>query len=225
MDGLVLNFQLAGINNRNFLMRDRETGTFWQQISGRAISGPLQGRTLRLIPSEELTFGLWLAEQPAGTVLRESAADSAMYDSKAMEELLGEVPEPLRAEGLAPREPVVAIELKGVAKAWPLSAITREKLLRDRVGEIPVILVAAPDEQSVRAFIARLPGSGDPPEFYRTPDGTLLDDRAGSRWNFQGCAIAGKLSGQCLERVELIHDFWFAWKRYHPQGVLYRSAR
>ena len=38
MSGLVLTFHLAGINNQNFLMRDEQTGTYWQQISGRAIS-------------------------------------------------------------------------------------------------------------------------------------------------------------------------------------------
>jgi hypothetical protein len=48
--GLTLTFHLSGINNQNFLMRDEQTGTYWQQIStywrqigGRAISGPLTG--------------------------------------------------------------------------------------------------------------------------------------------------------------------------------------
>jgi len=30
-----LHFYLAGINNQNFLMRDKETGTWWQQITAR----------------------------------------------------------------------------------------------------------------------------------------------------------------------------------------------
>jgi len=34
VDGLKLTFHLAGINSQNFLMRDEETGTYWQQISG-----------------------------------------------------------------------------------------------------------------------------------------------------------------------------------------------
>ena len=31
--GRRLTLHLAGINNQNFLMRDEETGTYWQQIS------------------------------------------------------------------------------------------------------------------------------------------------------------------------------------------------
>jgi len=40
-------------------MRDEETGTYWQQISGAAISGPLQGRQLALVHSDELTLATW----------------------------------------------------------------------------------------------------------------------------------------------------------------------
>ena len=49
MNGRVLHFYLAGINNQNFLMRDKETGTWWQQITGKAIYGPLKGASLDLV--------------------------------------------------------------------------------------------------------------------------------------------------------------------------------
>ena len=65
-----LTFRLAGINNQNFMMRDEETGSYWQQISGKAISGPYRGRELELVHSDELTFGLWRTENPNGTTLR-----------------------------------------------------------------------------------------------------------------------------------------------------------
>jgi hypothetical protein len=47
--GLRLSFHLAGINNQNFLMRDDQTGTYWQQISGKAVSGPLRGSQLPFV--------------------------------------------------------------------------------------------------------------------------------------------------------------------------------
>jgi len=59
--GLRLRFHLAGINDQNFLMRDEETGSYWQQITGAAISGPLAGRRLTLVASDELTFATWKA--------------------------------------------------------------------------------------------------------------------------------------------------------------------
>jgi hypothetical protein len=70
--GWALTFHLAGINNQNFLMRDEETGSYWQQISGVAISGPMKGQQLNLVLSDELTFGAWKAEEPEGMVLKEA---------------------------------------------------------------------------------------------------------------------------------------------------------
>ncbi len=54
--GLRLTFHLAGINNQNFLMRDDQTGTYWQQISGKAVSGPLKGSQLPFVHSDELNY-------------------------------------------------------------------------------------------------------------------------------------------------------------------------
>src|SRR5438552_142183 len=49
-------------------MRDEETGTSWQQVTGAAIAGPLRGARLELVPMDELSFGLWRQESPAGSV-------------------------------------------------------------------------------------------------------------------------------------------------------------
>jgi len=76
----VLHFYLAGINNQNFLMRDRETGTWWQQITGKAIYGPLKGAALELVLSDELTFGEWRSESPSGEVLAPVAKYTKEYD-------------------------------------------------------------------------------------------------------------------------------------------------
>ena len=65
-----------------FLMRDEETGSYWQQISGQAISGPLQGRQLTLVLSDELTFATWKAEEPQGTVLKNVAKYASEYEAK-----------------------------------------------------------------------------------------------------------------------------------------------
>ena len=70
---------LAGINNQNFLMRDDETGTYWQQISGKAMAGPLSGSQLVLVHSDELTFGAWRSEEPQGTVLQDAARYRSEY--------------------------------------------------------------------------------------------------------------------------------------------------
>ena len=81
VNGQNLKFRLAGINNQNFIMRDEETGSWWQQISGQAIQGPLKGSELISVETDELTFGTWKKENPNGRVLKPDAKISVeTYD-------------------------------------------------------------------------------------------------------------------------------------------------
>jgi len=223
VDGLRLTFHLAGINNQNFLMRDEETGTYWQQISGRAISGPLKGKTLPLILSDELTFALWKTEQPHGTVLNDVAAYVSDYAGKDWDVKMSKTPTVLSyaQPGLAPRDLMLGIRAFGTARAFPYRAVLESKLVQDRVGAEPVVLLVGPDGQSVRAFRARLPGGTGTAEFYRTTGALMMDTATGSKWNFQGCAIEGAARRVCLERVEVIKDYWFDWRHYHPNTTVF----
>ena len=229
MDGLRLRFHLAGINNQNFLMRDEETGTYWQQISGIAIAGPLAGRRLEMIPFDELTFALWKSEEPEGTVLRDVAAYTSEYAPKDWDVYMRRAPTVLsyRQPGLAPRDLMLGVHAAGASRAFPYDTVLREKMVEDRIGGEPIMLVVGSDNQSVRAFRRRIPGGAAVPEFYREPreDALLLDDATGSRWDFRGCAVAGKSQGICLDRIEAIKDYWFDWRHYNPTTTVYRPAR
>jgi len=226
MDGLTLTFHLAGINNQNFLMRDEETGTYWQQISGQAISGPLAGRMLKRIPSDELSFAVWKTEQPEGSVLKDVPSDAAKYSPRDWDVRMRKTPTVLNyaQDGLGSRDLMLGIQAFGAARAYPYDDLVKQKLIEDRVGAEPVLLVVGPDGQSARAFRDRIPGSDRVPDFYRTPGGNgglMIDDLSGSQWNFQGCAIEGKAKGACLERIEVTKDYWFDWRHYHPQTTVY----
>ena len=237
VDGLKLTFRLAGINNQNFLMRDEETGTYWQQISGLAIAGPLKDRQLPIIASDELTFGLWRAEHPQGTVLKDLDKYKAEYSPMDWDVKMKKARTVLSfAEaGLKPRDLMLGIRAFGASRAFPFEKAIQAKLIQDRVGSEAVLLVVGPDAQSIRAFRQRIAGVDGVPEFYRTVEERapakldpasaaaplLMDDATGSRWNFQGCAVEGKAKGTCLERIEVVKDYWFDWRNYNPQTTVY----
>ena len=67
--GRPLRFRLVGINNQNFVMQDEETGSWWQQVTGEAIFGPLTGARLELVPHDEVAFAIWKRDHPAGRIL------------------------------------------------------------------------------------------------------------------------------------------------------------
>jgi len=225
--GLRLTFHLAGINNQNFLLRDEETGTYWQQISGLAISGPLRGQQLTLIPSDELTFATWKAEEPQGMVLKDVPKYASEYESKDWDVRMKRVPVVIRfpEHGLKPRDLMLGIRAFGASRAFPYDQVIKEKLIKDHVGSEPVLLVVAPDGQSIRAFRVRIPVVDGAPDFYRMttnePGAFLMDDTSGSQWNFQGCAVSGSAKGVCLERIPMMQDYWFDWRNYNPRTTVY----
>jgi hypothetical protein len=74
------------------IMRDEETGTYWQQISGLAVSGPFKGRQLTLVHSDELTFATWKAEEPQGTMLKDVTKYASEYEAKDWDVRMKRVP-------------------------------------------------------------------------------------------------------------------------------------
>jgi Protein of unknown function (DUF3179) len=222
---------LAGINNQNFLMRDEETGSYWQQITGLAVAGPLAGHRLTLVPADELTYATWKSEQPNGTVLNDVDTYVSEYAPKNWDVEMAKMPTVIgyAEPGLRPRDLMLGVHLDGTARAFPYYRVVNEKLIQDRVGSKAVLVVLGLDNRSVRVFEQRIPSLMGTSQFYRVPNlapgALMLDAKTGSQWNFQGCAVAGSLKGTCLKPVEVIKDYWFDWRNYNPDTSVFGVVR
>jgi hypothetical protein len=229
-----LNFYLAGINNQNFLMRDKETGSWWQQITGKAIYGPLKGASLELVLSDELTFGEWRTESPYGQVLAPITKYVKEYD-RNWEPDVAKLPVVISFPGteLKSRDVVVGLSVNGVARAYPWETLAKQSPILDHINGTPLLLVVGPDAKSFRVFIRRIDGrdaefflqaasptNGSVPD--QTKEWTLLDTTTASQWNFQGCATAGPAKGKCLDRLPALKDYWFDWRNYHADTTIYK---
>ncbi len=232
VNGRVLHFYLAGINNQNFLMRDQETGTWWQQITGNAIYGPLQGTQLQLVLSDELTFGEWRTESPTGQVLAPVAKYAKDYDSN-WEPNVAKLPVVISFPNteLKSRDVVIGLTVAGAARAYPWETFAKQSPVQDRVNGTPLLLVLGPDGKSFRVFVSRI--DGHDAEFFLQTNSTtdtqpekkdwrLLDTLTHSSWNFQGCATSGPAQGKCLDHIPALKDYWFDWRNYHPDTTIYK---
>jgi hypothetical protein len=159
VNGRALHFYLAGINNQNFLMRDKETGTWWQQITGKAIYGPLKGASLELVPYDELTFGEWKSEVSDGLVLAEVPKYAKEYESNWEPEIL-KLPVVISFPGteLKSRDVVVGLDLNGVSRAYPWEMLLKQSPVVDHVSGTPLLVAVAPDKKSFRVFVSRIDG-------------------------------------------------------------------
>jgi len=223
IDGLTLTFRLTGIRDDNALLRDEQTNSIWQQTTGIAIFGPLKGRQLELMHSDELTFGLWRIEQPHGFILKPNAESASLYEAKDWEKTVEDDPAAIDTSvtGIQPRELMLGIAIGAANKAFPSKAVLAAGLIQDHVGPHPVLLIVGPDNLSIRAF--RTPAHTTFLRQKITATALMTDAETSSTWNFSGCAISGPLTGQCLQPLDVVKDYWFDWRNYHPSTSVFRN--
>ena len=209
-------------------MRDEETGTWWQQVSGKAIHGPLKGHQLKQVFHDEVSFAIWKREAPQGRVLKpvEHIAAANQYEAADWEARVGRMRTVAGTDidkRLPQRTLVLGIEVGGKSVAYPLTALQKQSPIMDMVGPVPIMVVLGDDKRSARAFERVVDGRRL--EFFQKTteqaDLQLVDAETGSTWNFEGKAIAGPLAGRQLKKVFVLEDYWFDWRIYHPDTTIY----
>lgn len=135
MAGQVLEFGTTGLlRHSDLIMYDRQTETWWQQFTGGAIAGSLQGRKLEMVPSRLESFAVFKQRHPSGLVLVPEDPDSRQYgvnpyggyDSAAAPGFMtGEV----NTYPLAAMDRVVVFELDGAPAGVALDYLRTVKRL------------------------------------------------------------------------------------------------
>ena len=82
VDNRTLTFGVSGMLFRDALvMFDRETDTLWTHVDGRAIQGPLAGRTLVPVAAIHATWKQWKTLYPDSLVLKKRGEFRSPYES------------------------------------------------------------------------------------------------------------------------------------------------
>ena len=194
VSGRPLTFEVAGFWRRNMLMRDRETGSIWQQATGEAVAGPLQGSRLEPLGGQQTNWATWRGEHPetALAVEPEHAPKGiiALLPYRAMFDLFGRLR--FTFPGLAvndtrlpSREEVAGISIAGEACAYPLSILRRVGVVHDHLGGLPITVVYDHSGDRVRAFRR---SAGD---------------------------------GEVTEPIAVMREWWLAWSEFHPGTSIY----
>lgn len=226
--GRALHFDTDGVVGGNEVFKDRETGSRWQQSVATAISGPLQGTELKIYPFLLTSWGEWKKQHPNTLVLKPLAGYAermAGMNQYLRAGLSGTGPAPKGAFGhddrLRPRQTVLGLEVGPEAKAFPLSALRMMRVINDRVGGTPVLIVHQPASDTTTAFEARWSGRALRFTAADQEADRLLDLETHSSWNAYGLCLSGRLKGSQLKRLILEPEFWFAWSEFHPRTNVY----
>ncbi|NOZ06382.1 MAG: DUF3179 domain-containing protein [Chloroflexi bacterium] len=125
---------------------------------------------------------------------------------------------------LADNEPVIALEINGDVRAYPLQILTWHEIVNDTVGNIPVIVTFCPLCNSAITFDRRL--DGNVYEFgtsglLRNSDLVMYDRTTESLWQqFTGEAIIGDLTGTQLSFFPSSVVSFAEFQAAYPDGIV-----
>ena len=230
--GRTLHFQYDRMVGGNEVQKDLETGTSWQQATGEAIDGPLKGTRLTLYPVVRTTWGEWRKRYSQTMVLKPlpGYAERMPSLSRRIKAVTRVGPEGAPNGALAldkrlpARETVAGLEVGRETVAYPFSALRVARVVNDRVGGLPIVIVHQPSSDTTTAFDARAKGKVLTFQAANDDASSVIDLNTRSTWNAYGLCLEGPLKGTQLKHVILVPQFWFAWSQFH-QGTRVFTAR
>ena len=201
VDGQVRDFGVSGALRRNdLIMYDRQTETFWQQITGEAIVGAEAGAQLDFLTSQIVSWGDFRDSFPNGQVLNRDTGRFATY---------GENPYPLYDSlgsstvfpidefddgRLDAKERVLAVDLGDDPIAFPFSALSETVVIAGESAGQAVVAFWQPGALSplddsfiiagrnVGAAGAFLPIVNGEAATFEARDGVIVDTATESTW-------------------------------------------
>jgi len=136
--------------------------------------------------------------------------------------------DPADVRFLAPREPVVAVSVDGVAKAYPIRILMWHEIVNDEFDGVPVVVTYCPLCNTGIAFLrptidGELLDFGTSGKLYQS-DLVMYDRQTNSYWvQALGRAVVGPLLGEELDPLPTRLLSWADWRQAHPDGLVLSS--
>jgi Protein of unknown function (DUF3179) len=238
--GRTVTFGTTGnLRNSDLVMWDRQTESWWQQLSAEAVVGELTGTRLRVLPSQTLSWTDFRRLHPGGDVLSRDTGVERDYGRNPYAGYDQPDSHPFLFEGetddrLPPKERVLAVFAERETVVVPFGRLARRPALELVAGGVPIValykpgVISALDAPSIDgsrevgtavAFDRRV--NGRTLSFERRGDG-FVDGETGTRWDLAGRAVEGELAGVRLTPVRHDQQFWFALAAFLPDARIER---
>lgn len=207
VNGKLESFRLVGMDHFNAMFEDKTTGSWWRQATGEAVVGPMKGKALAELPSQQMTLAQWLAIHPTSLIMQ---PDSQLRDkySKKFDYETGTSRGALTGRDTVSwrdKAWVVGVVLNGESKAYDWNRLRRESVVNDDVGGTPIVLALASDHASFFVF--------------ERPDSITRFVLRGDSLVGSGRAYA--LGGDALKPLSASQEFWHSWRTFHPGSKTY----
>lgn len=218
VNGKTETFRLVGMDLFNAMFEDAQTKSWWRQVNGEAVAGPLKGMRLKELSSEQMTLDAWIARypntlilQPDSTFAREYAELKGYATGRKKGKLTG-------TDSLSWKDKswVIGVTINGQSRAYDWRYLLDNKLVHDKLNGLPLLLAVEPDSLSYHVW-----QRPDTLTFLITEDFELSDLNTNSRWNWSGRCTSGKLEGVTLKPIQAYQEYWHSWRTFQPETTRY----
>ena len=237
--GRVLDFGTTGnLRKSDLVMWDRETESWWQQFTGRAIVGEMAGTVLSRLPASIVAYEDFRTAYPEAPVLSRRTGHNRPYGSNPYRgyDTIEDRPflffDPVD-ERLPPMERVLNVSVGDRHKLYPFSELSSSPVVNDEVAGVPVVVLSRKgtlsvldqsriaDSRSVPSATAYARHVDGRTLHFEAIDGQIMDRETGSTWNLFGAATGGPLAGSDLETIDSGVHFAFAWLAFNPDSEIW----
>lgn len=210
VNGKPENFRLVGMDHFNAMFEDETTHSWWRQVNGEAITGPLKGYALEEIESNQFTLSKFFSLYPFGQVMQPEENSIPQYDTlgkfewgKSKSKLTG-------TDSVSWNEKswVLGLLEGDEAKAYDWNLLKEKKLIHDQFNGKPVLIVLSDDGQSFAAYIRNSQND----QFTLRQDTLIVGDK---RFGFSGINVDNPT--ESLKKISAYQEFWHSWRTFHPQ--------
>ncbi len=239
VDGQLLDFGTTGkLRKSDLVMYDRQSESWWQQFTGRAIVGELTGTVLERFPAKIVAYEDYVAAYPDGPVLSRDTGHRRAYGTNPYRGYDSADGHPFLFfdpvdERLPAMERVLSVSVDERHKLYPFASFSASPVVNDEFEGVPVVVMSkrgtlsALDEgeiaasreiPSATAFDRRL---GERTLTFEATSEGIRDEQTGSRWDLLGRAVSGPLEGERLRPLDAGVHFAFAWLAFRPDSAIY----
>jgi hypothetical protein len=206
-------FRLVGMDHFNAMFEDSRTGSWWRQVTGECIEGPLKGQTLPEVPSAQLTLQEFATRYPKGLVFQSDSNFTKRYeDLKGFDD--GTIESSLEYRDSASwqmKSWVVGVVHNGQARAYDWDDLVRQRTTWDTLaGDSIAIEILGHD------FRASLASS-----VLMTADYPVIPTMRHSGPDFSDSARVVVRR----QPVPAYQEFWHSWRTFHPNTTRYEPKR
>ena len=234
-----LDFGVSGnLRHSDLVMWDRQTESWWQQLTGEGIVGAYAGYQLDLLPAQLVSWRDFKAAFPDADVLSRDTGHNRDYGRNPYSGYDRADQSPFLFKGrpderLLPMERVAALLLDGQPLAFPFLLLEEERAVNHPADGRDIVVLFQPGTASAlgQSRIADSRDVGSTGVFEAALDGQTLtfraegdgfvDEQTGSLWNVLGQAVGGPLAGKSLAPIVHGNHFWFAWAAFAPETRVY----